>query len=427
MKSDLTKTSFDNRLEIGLANVVFILALFPYVSIIKTPFDIQPYVLLFSGIYFLMYIVKGNLKFPTFIGVFFLVFLYAFLIYIINSEWINGIRSLFGYASLFLISFTAYKTFRFINVKLYIIGINIWLLFGCVQYFIQKDFGSLFVARMSTTFERGVTSLAVEPSAYAMICIFFIILNEIFYKSGKYSKKIYYFNFVCIFIQLILTFSGMSILLILIYLFVKTIANSFVTFGIKGLSYLLGSFLIGSILILCFINIPILETTRAGYLIGSFITYGFNIIYLDASMNDRFAHIIIPGYSLYNSYGIGFGLGTWSVHSNDIISDFQSKYSNSNFDFYSVTSKGRIMSGWGNAVYELGFIGVLIMLTYIRLIIIAFSNKGIFRDVVFTGIIIIFILAFMSLSLAFPLLSYITGVSIYLLNPNEVVKLKGDI
>lgn len=107
------------------------------------------------------------------------------------------LRSFYGYLTIPILSLVAYNSFSLLSGKILNFSIKIWFLFAIVQKFIYKFFGNILVARISTSTDRGVTSLAVEPSAFANICLFLFLLNDLFYYSDKINKKSYNFNPWC--------------------------------------------------------------------------------------------------------------------------------------------------------------------------------------------------------------------------------------
>ena len=117
------------------SNILLFLVLFPYLSLIQTPFDTQPPAVIFSVLIFSILLIRkdDDLPFPFPLWALFLIFLYALGIYFINSNYYYGMRSLVGYASVFFITFASYKTFKYINIKIYFLSIFIWCFFGTIQ------------------------------------------------------------------------------------------------------------------------------------------------------------------------------------------------------------------------------------------------------------------------------------------------------
>lgn len=71
---------------------------------------------------------------------------------------------------------------RFIKFSIWV-----WLIAGIIQKWFDSDFAGRYVIRQTTDIERGVVSLATEPSAYGYYCLFVLLLvwgfqkNRLFY------------------------------------------------------------------------------------------------------------------------------------------------------------------------------------------------------------------------------------------------------
>ena len=61
---------------------------------------------------------------------------------------------------------------------------------------------------------------------------------------------------------------------------------------------------------------PALQNTRAGILLRSGLRGPTTLLFTDQSVADRVSHVLLSFYSLFYSYGIGLGLGTWGDYSN---------------------------------------------------------------------------------------------------------------
>lgn len=398
------------------ANILFMLVAFPYISIpiINIGSDIQPYTIIYVFLLILILIVKREkLSLPYPLWIICLILFYATILYFINADFVFGLRSLAGYISIFLIAVASYLTFKHLNLKAFFLSISIWMIFGIIQLLFKKDFGYNLIVRMSTSPNRGVTSLAVEPSFYAIMCMFFLILNEIFYQRNKYESRVYLVIIFILCFQIFISYSGMGLLLLSIFFIVKIFEILLQKMTIRGIIRVslcaMGSFII----FWSFTYFPLLQITRAGQILSKFIINPMELLFSDASMADRASHIVVSFYSLIYSNGLGLGLGTWGEHCNLLISSaggWVEKLANVNF-----STGGRIMSGWGTAVYELGVVGMLLILVYLWLILMAsrrIQNKKVKANLTGT-MIIVFIMLLMAVPLAMPFFGYILGVYFY--------------
>lgn len=404
----------------SLSCFLFLMCLFPYISFIRLPIDTQPYALVLSSfILFLLLAYNKEIQIPIMLIPYFFVTCYALLMMIFVSDISNGIRSVVGYISVFLIALVSYTTFEKVKGKYFIFSVVVWLIFGFLQMFVNKNFGSFMLSRLATSDERGVTSLAVEPSLYSVVCIFFFILNDIFYFKKEYPKKTYRIIFLIIFIQILFARAGLGVVALGVYLFAKLITSRGIEKKIKTL-FSIG--LTALILFLCFLYSPSLQHTRVGMLFQKVINDPANIIYTDQSIADRLGHILVSHVSLIYSNGLGFGLGTWDTHVHELSGgsgEFIKKVTSS------YISEGRIMSGWGTAIFELGIIGVLFLSLFIFIMLRgARKVNPELRSVYFSSLISIYFVMLMAVPLAFPLFGYTIGVFMKLQNDKKFHKIR---
>ena len=164
----------------------------------------------------MLYFIK-KIKFEPYIYFLLLPFLLALCIFIISSDIKSSIRSVLGYLSIGLIPIVFYyilKNYILLFEVLIKISTVVYFLVGVIQISFNQKFMSSLVNRMTTTENRGITSLSVEPTFYGLICLFLLI---IFFTTDIRNKNIYIALLV---IQIIfLAQSTMTILLIFLYAF----------------------------------------------------------------------------------------------------------------------------------------------------------------------------------------------------------------
>ena len=162
----------------------------PFLSLfIPFPMDIQPYALLMATIYLC---IIGNIRIKKETILIFAICMFASVFAVISmledrsdSEIFMIIRKVFNYISFFVVSLSVYNSFCKTNglVERWIkILILIWLVVGLIQTFWTPYFMKEFVANMRTSGNRGVTSLASEPSFYGYMMIFMGFLASRFKK-----------------------------------------------------------------------------------------------------------------------------------------------------------------------------------------------------------------------------------------------------
>lgn len=393
-----------------LAILLFIFCSFPYISLINTPFDTQPYALLLAvPIIFLTVTLQSKVPYSKSIILFGIFPVYATLIFILGDLSLEGLRSLFGYFSVFLIAFAGFLTFKYIKSSHLTFVIIVWFIFGLIQLVIGKSFGSFILPRLSTSEGRGITSLAVEPSFYAVMCVFFLLFNDYFKATKTISKKMYILNFILLVTQIALTQAGLGYLLFIIYIVVKAITKSNLKqFIISSFATLMAL----TAFIIMTLNVPSLLMTRAGSLAYLLVTNPIQILKSDGSITDRLSHILVSFLSVFENYGLGFGYGTWKENSFAVIGqqyEFIRELAAVNFSL-----GGRVMSGLGSAIYELGIVGALFILLYLSIVIKGYINtQGETRSfILFSGITVFFIMI-NAVPLSFPMFGYFIAVLVY--------------
>lgn len=390
--------------------LLFVACCFPYISPIDTPFDTQPYAIALAGvIIILFFFANKDFPIPKMLIPFLLIFLYSILLLLMSNDIGMGFRSIVGYGSVILISLAAFATFKHVRGKHFIFVVSVWLFFGLVQLLVDKSFGSFMLSRLSTSESRGITSLAAEPSFYSIICIFLFVLNDLFYSKKEYSKRMYSFIFLLLFVQLILSQTGVGFMLFLVYLIAKMVSQLDFKRTVKQF-FALG--VVGAVFIGLFQMVDSLKYSRLGSLIDVGLSNPTLLLFTDGSVADRAVHIILSHASLLFSYGIGFGLGNWGDHSEELAT----RVGGITLDIARVnmTEEGRIMSGWGTPIFEIGIFGLLFMLTFLFIMIRGFKTVDTsLKSVYLSSFITIYFVMLNAVPIAFPLFGYVVGVFTY--------------
>ena len=399
------------------SNLLFFVTLFPYLTLVNIGTDTQPNAVFLAGIIFIWCLLTQRTKMPKELLSVLLVSLYAISLYLITSRQFYGFRSLTGYLSVFLISFASYKTHKYVEPKVYIFAVHVYLLFGIIQLVYNPSFGGSLLPRSSFSFARGsgVISLTSEPSFYAIMCIFLLILNELFFYTGRYNKRIFIYIRLVLVFQAIITYSGMGLFMLGLYFFIVLIRYFLQSFDkLLSLPILLGIILgiPGLFVHLHLSNVNIPTSTRMAALLNLFIKSPFQIFYIDHSLAARTSHILLSMYSLLYSKGFGLGLGTWPDNIGLLAASAGGFLEEITYIRFTV---GRIMSGWGTAVYELGFVGLILPITFWRAAKKGYQNCSCIHLQYWfiSSFVIIFIIMLMAISLAHPPFSYLFGVFLH--------------
>jgi hypothetical protein len=399
----LIRAAGDGRL-IGIA--LFLLAVFPYVSPVPTPFDTQPYALLAAAV------VLGSAghRHPVFIpGVlvpFAVVVAIAAAQILARGHIADTARSFVGYLSIPIISLAAFTTFKHVRAVHLVVATQAWLFFGLMQAAISKTFGSFLLPRLSTSSTRGVTSLAVEPSYYAVVCIFFLVLSDVLYSDGRLSRRQHVLILTTSIVQILLARAGLGILLLFIYLFAKLISQARIGQLIKGATGLtLGVW----VFVRAFQDIRVLKETRVGRQLEIALSDPISLLTSDGSAADRLGHVLISHLCVLD-HPLGFGPGNWYERARELaaeIGGFTYRLAQVNLS----VGNNRIMSGWGAGFFELGAGGFLLLGAFFVLMARGWARSprhG--RGVYVSSAITIYFVMLMAVPLAFPLFGYTLGV-----------------
>lgn len=369
--------------------LLYFFTFFPYLKILPLPTDTQPYALIISMVIFFLYLLKNKKINQKFLISLLFVFL-AFLIFLIDIN-MTSLRSMAGYLSLFFLQYAFFliiKKEKNIRKKFIKVSMNIWFVVGLIQSYIKKDFLSFLIADMRTSPDRGVTSLAPEPTFYAIVILFYILIISIFFK-GK-EKKYYTFNGL---IQIILFSKSTMVLLFLLIFFTLRIITKI---KIQHVIY----FTIILTIMSSIINIysEYFEGLRYYKMFKLIWENPLGFFLIDASSNDRFSHVFFSVKGFLDNYFLPNGFSSWSDYLTKELTHYK------NIFFY--VSTGRIMSGFGSLIYEMGIVGLLFII-YLNKNINSFfckkSNKLFY-------IIFINLLMFTAIPIAFPIFNFLMAI-----------------
>ncbi len=328
---------------------------FPYVTLVSFGSDVQPWSILLVT-FLALFLFYSNYKIPIQFIYLFLPLLYSIFLFPISDDKLSSFRSLVGYITVAFVPIVFYyilekyfdlvvKFLKFTTITYFIVGF--------IQIVYDRNFFSFILNRISTTDTRGVTSLAVEPTFYGIICLFLILIFMGLNIKDK-NKYIYLLLFQIIF----LAQSSMTVLFLLIFCFYYFLFK----LNLKIVSI---SFLFIFFGLLLFSNIEFTSyNLRVINLANKFIEEPLTIFIVDASINDRVSAIYFSIKGFFDNYGIANGFDTFS--------SYLEKELPKQDTFWWVSESNRIMSYYGGILFELGFIGLLIPIIYSLIIIKAY-------------------------------------------------------
>jgi len=394
-----------------IANLIFLLSLFPYVSPFDTPFDTQPWALFAATIFVVALVIKREISFPRPLFLLMVTTIYAGVIYLFylavrESDPLGGLRSLAGYASLFMLTFSAYKTFPYVKAKLYITAVIIWFFAGIIQLLYGHWALEPIIPRLATGGYRGLTSLAPEPAYYAMECCALLVLNEIFYKEKRYRDWVYLVIFLVLVFQIVLSFSGVGLFVLSLFLIIKSSLIFFMgeTKKQKKMSLFVISLLVISIYL--FAVYPILRESRAGYILSELLIDPKRLLQIDLSISTRLSNVTLALYGgLIESHGLGFGLARTGQE--NIPAWLASRLG------IERAWGGRTMGGLLSAIYELGIIGVAMVISVWWIISLSILRNSRMRAALLISTLVFILPRHIFDPIAFPLFGYLLGVHLF--------------
>jgi hypothetical protein len=300
----------------------------------------QPYSLSFAILLFFTFKKRFSLT-----QIFILaVFIASTFILIANPLNFIAFRSYFNYFSLFFVSYVSFYVLKSkkINFELFLkMSIGVWVFIGIVQTIFYREFLTFLVSSSRTTESRGVTSLAAEPTFYGIVLIFFLI----YLLHTKFHMRNFYI-FLCVFGIIFLAKSSMAVLFLFIIISFYAITHiSFKYLFISAISFALVPMLIEKFM----------SGTRLAKLISKIADDPVSSVLGDASVNDRVFHVFFSLKGSYDNYFLPNGYLSWNGYALNEVPKYGEYVM---VDLFSIG--GRIMSGYGAAFFELGFITIFV-------------------------------------------------------------------
>lgn len=377
-----------------MSNAILFLTLFfmmfPWLSFGLNTFDMQPWLCFLYPMLILL-----NRKFYAFkeFTPIYIILLATMLISIYESNQYS-IRAFFTYF-LFVLgiqcSFYIFNERPRLLLKLIVFSDLAWIFFGLIQLFLGIDSLS-FLVNLRSSDDRGVTSLSPEPTHFGFHMVF-------------YSWLLILLNYIgCI------KFNKMLILLLLNMLTIVFLAKSSMAtlcFVLMVSCFMLSkltlrqltpfAFLLFLSFIIVFELINQDPESRISQILSGILSDPLLLVQSDGSVNARVAHWILPIYGAFCDYFSPHGFSVFIDQSSELNDELGSY-------FWYGYETNIIMSGLGAMLYELGILGLLVLVYIYRFILGVWPlNKFVF----FNFITLIFMM-----SLAMPVSYPLFGLSI---------------
>ncbi len=257
---------------------------------------------------------------------------------------LRGILSYTGFSAVLLGYYYYRRQFGF-PWSTFIVANVIWLLVGLIQTFTNPRVFSAFVV-VRTTADRGVTGLSPEPTFYGLVLLLlsWIFLVESDYRPSQRWRLLLFVNVA--FIMLVAK-SAMAMALVLLLLLGYVILGAT---RLRGFIYVCGFLVL--VLIAASIVYERYPDWRVFRIITALVENPLLAIKADASVNERFAHLVFSFYGAVINNGIPGGFHTFS----EFNSLARAAYGGL---FWFGEDTDKIMSGIGAVVYELGWFSLI--------------------------------------------------------------------
>lgn len=356
-------------------------ALFPWSPPIINVTDLQPLPLIFGALYCTIY-VRG-IKPIELVSV--IVAFFALLLGASESLNFNALRGIYPYVLFAMLTIATHNYFNSdqkISIWIIYVAITTWYLVGIAQLSFP-DFGHKFLSRNAVTslsMGRGVSSLAPEPTFYAIHCLLVSIFLYVCWVLSRLRTDDFFLMQVILWTQLLLL-SRSTLVIILIMISVTVYCIFFRRNMIFGI-------------VLSILFIKFLSPGRLGSVFNNLLY----TIQSDHSVSDRIAHIFYSHYYAVKGYLVPNGFNSWqSVDSNF--------FSWPNYN--SISEIPRILSLSGSALFELGLFGVPLVI--FMLVVPAYSLKRIGFGAVCLSSVLALLMIINAVPLALPMIAIIYG------------------
>ena len=382
------------RVDEAFGKLFLFFAFTPWVHWGTNSLDSQPWPILFG----LVYIATANRKFK--VNSYFLAFSLAVLVFLMFSLLINipsnvfltirGFGNYFTFIVVLMASYDFISRFRISNKFLVLINV-LWISAALVEIVDPSIITG--ISHYRTTSERGLTSLAPEPTYFAIFLFFFswILLLNNPYKKPISVKLMILFNGLSI---IFLAQSAMGVLLLGIVFIALIIWHLFKKRRRKYNIMVLAGILLASFFV-SQLGYEYSEKSRLFKLVNVISTDSiYSVVRSDASINARVQHVVLPIHSSYHNYFIPGGLEGFGEIREQIIDQYDG------FFWYRVSSE-KIMSWMGSFIFELGIGGVISILFIFFVIIVRRGLSSILQ------ISVLFFILFSAVPLAFPLVAIV--------------------
>lgn len=351
---------FNRKFASFLLILFLVFCFFPYLRLLPLNLDSQPNALLLSFVVILLF---KQTRINKDIAWLLFVLIAAIVCMVVSWEDTLGLRILTNYLSLFFVSYATYlalKYFKGIPYNLFKWVVGIWFIVGIIQYFIWPSFLSFLLLRSdnATMIEhgRGVTSLAPEPTFYAMICLLLLIVNQLNFRYKSCFKSIAALLIIQIFLSRSTTCFFIIAISVFLYGIFKLLKSKY------RIRWLCGVIIVGCIgyysVFHLMENVDIRLTMALRHLLDDPSTF----LSMDYSVNNRFMHAFFPFKGFFDDLGMPHGFG----HFDDYLQDIVKNPIYGQLISFDVSGERKTATSIGGPLFELGIFAIPIYYVLIK-------------------------------------------------------------
>jgi hypothetical protein len=326
-----------------LLRTALVVGLIPNVSFSLTNLDTQPFAAILGLACILSF---SSARFPTLIWCLLIPAAAAAATALISGGMTDGARSVVTYVSPWIFACTAYLAYRRgIAIHRYLLFmLYLWAAAGMIQWLIDPRIFE-FLVNTRTSTDRGVTGLAPEPSFYGLTIIQMWL--TLLLLRPDIARK-WHVVLLCVFQVLILAKSMLAILVVLLLA---------ALFAVRSIWWL-AAILVGLFAALVGVTEGMDGQSRPAVLLTILLENPSQVLYLDASISERFFHLYLSFERALSSGLLPHGISAFG----EVIEQGQKEHA----AFWWGEPQNKILSGAGSAVFELGWFALIYVFVFWR-------------------------------------------------------------
>lgn len=316
-----------------LINLLAAATFFPYLTPVPTPFSLQPYSLVLALLLLITTDVR-RITLPLWLWMPFVSLAGAFLVAPMGADPLNAMRSIYNYLSFAVLLPVYVYLLRndMLDLRLWLrVAAAVYAFSAVMQIYVTPTFMSCCVANFQDQAAlldsgRGVSSLAPEPTFYGFAAGVMVLISLI--RRDRVALLINAASLV------VLSRSSLAILCLALAFFAYALVKANLKVKIATAVTVLA--------VIVWLQSMLSSDLRIVALINLFLEGGINAVVSDQSSSGRLYHIIEPLRSFFGAFGLPHGYG--GLPNGD----------------------PRILSGFGSAIYELGFVSFPLLYVILR-------------------------------------------------------------